>query len=73
MNTDAKLESLYVRIRTDRFYYLKFILEAYDGLGILSSSGIHKEIVLLRYPSEQRANLFGMLASIAKVLNPYNK
>lgn len=71
MNTNMKLETLYIRIRTDMFYYLKFILEAYDGLGILSSSGIHKEIVLLRYPAEQRKNLFGLLASIANMLNPY--
>ena len=72
MNQKIHLESLYIRIRTDKFYYLKFILEAYDGLGILSSSGIHKEIVLLRYPREQRKNLFLLLAAIAKVLNPYN-
>ena len=71
MNNAVNLETLYIRIRTDKFYYLKFILEAYDGLGILSSSGIHKEIVLLRYPAEQRANLFGMLSSIAEILNPY--
>jgi hypothetical protein len=73
MNNEVNLETLYIRIRTDKFYYLKFILEAYDGLGILSSSGIHKEIVILRYPAEQRNNLFEMLAAIAKVLNPYNR
>jgi hypothetical protein len=73
MNTIVTLESLYIRIRTDKFYYLKFILEAYDGLGILSSSGIEKEIVILRYPVEQRKNLFGLLSSIAQQINPYNR
>lgn len=73
MNHEVNLETLYIRIRTDKFYYLKFILEAYDGLGILSSSGIHKEIVLLRYPAEQRKNLFALLSAIAKVINPYNR
>jgi len=72
MNNELTLERLYIRIRTDKFYYLKFILEAYDGLGILSSSGIHKEIVLLRYPAEQRKNLFALLSDIARVLNPYS-
>jgi len=73
MDNEIHLETLYIRIRTDKFYYLKFILEAYDGLGILSSSGIHKEIVLLRYPVEQRKNLFALLSSISKVLNPYSR
>ena len=72
MKNEGNLETLYIHIRTDKFYYLKFILEAYDGLGILSSSGVHKEIVLLRYPQEQRENLFAMLSAIAKILNPYS-
>lgn len=71
MKKEVNLETLYVRIRTDKFYYLKFILEAYDGLGILSSSGIHKEVVLLRYPAEQRKIIFELLSAIAKILNPY--
>ena len=65
------LESLYLKIRTNRFYYLKFILEGYDGLAILSSSGIQKDIVLLRYPVEQRSTLFSLLAAIAKDITPY--
>lgn len=65
------LEKVYLKIRTDKFYYLKFILEGYDGLAILSSSGIRKDIVVLRYPVEQRATLFPLLASIAKDLTPY--
>ena len=66
-----QLNNLYLQIRTDKFYYLKFILEGYDGLAILSSSGIRKDIVLIRYPEEQKKNLFELLASIADILNPY--
>jgi len=64
-------EEVYLKIRTNRFYYLKFILEGYDGLAILSSSGIQKDIVVLRYPVEQRSTLFSLLASIAKDITPY--
>lgn len=73
MNSSVSLESLYIRIRSDKFYYLKFILEAYEGLGILSSSGIHKEIVLLRFPREQRHVMFSLLSSIAHQINPYTR
>ena len=65
------LEQLYIQIRTDKFYLLKFLLEAYDGLGILSSSGIRKDLVLLRYPVEMRRDMFSFLAAVAPELNPY--
>ena len=66
-----QLNNLYLQIRRDKFYYLKFLLEGYDGLAILSSSGIRKDIVLIRYPDEQKRNLFALLASIADVFNTY--
>ncbi len=65
------LEKLYLKISTKKFYFLKFLLEAYDGLAILSSSGISKDIVLVRYPREQRETVFALLCSIADKLNPY--
>jgi hypothetical protein len=65
------LEKIYLRIRPNKFYYLKFILEAYDGLGIVSSTGIRKDIIVIRYPDELRRTLFELLGSIAVILNPY--
>jgi len=67
-----KLEEIYCQIRTETFYFLKFILEAYDGLAILSSSGIRKDIVRIRYPREVRRDVFELLAAIAPRLNPYS-
>lgn len=67
------LEKLYLQIRTDKFYYLKFILEAYDGMAILSSSGVRKDIVLIRYPAELRRDVFVLLSELAENLNPYNQ
>jgi hypothetical protein len=65
------LEKIYLQIRPDKFYYLKFILEAYDGLGIVSSTGIRKDIIVIRYPGELRRTLFELLGSIAAIFNPY--
>lgn len=70
---EKNLERLFLQIRTDKFYFLKFILEAYDGMAILSSSGIQKNIVLIRYPSEMRHDLMQLLSDIAVILNPYKK
>ncbi len=69
--TVLELEEIYCQIRTERFYYLKFILEAYDGLAILSSSGIRKDIIRIRYPREVRRDVFELLSAIAPRLNPY--
>ncbi len=66
------LEKLFLNIRTDKFYFLKFILEGYDGIAILSSSGIRKDIVLIRYPRELRSDVFNLLSEIAGTINPYN-
>ncbi len=60
-----------MKIRTDKFYYLKFILEAYDGLGLLSSSGFRKDIVIVRYPAERRSEIVALLTDLAHILNPY--
>ena len=67
------MEKLYICIRPDKFYFLKFILEGYDGIAMLSSSGIRKEIVLIRYPREQRKDIFSLLSSLAPKISPsYN-
>jgi hypothetical protein len=67
------LEKLYLKIRIDKFYLLKFILEAYDGMAILSSSGSGKDIVLVRYPREERNNVLTLLSALAENINPYRE
>ena len=64
------LESLYLRINPARYHYLKFILEAYDGLCLLSTVPAKKGCVCIRYPKEQTETLFALLASLANSLNP---
>jgi hypothetical protein len=58
------LETLYIQISTDQYHFLKFILEGYDGLGMLSSS--ENGVVVLRYPREMKKDLMHLLASIGR-------
>lgn len=64
-------KELYLSIAPDRFHFLKFILEGYDGLAILSSVDGKKGIVRLRYPGDSETVLFGLLSSLAGSINKY--
>ncbi len=58
-------QRLYLRIAPDRIYYLKFILEGYDGMAILSTVDSREGIVVLRYPDEWGADLLELLAALS--------
>jgi hypothetical protein len=60
-----KLSKVYLRISPGRFHYLKFILEGYDNLAILSSYQSADGIVVIRYPQEMEQDLFALLGSLA--------
>ena len=64
----SRLDELYLRISPDKFHYLKFILEGYDHLAILSSYQNSAGVVILRFPKEMERDLFVLLASIAGYL-----
>lgn len=66
------LEQLYLLIRPDKFHILKFIIEAYDNLGIISSQDRKKGLVLLRYNSECSFEIMEVLASLAPKLKQFN-
>ena len=59
-----RLTTLYLRISADRYHFLKFILEGYDGLAILSK--IDGDYVLLRYPLGMQSDLMCLLSSIGE-------
>jgi hypothetical protein len=66
METDQKnLHPLFLRISPGRFHFLKFILEGYDNLAILSSVDSREGIVVIRYPEGHKAELFALLGDIA--------
>jgi hypothetical protein len=54
--------TLFLRISVNQYHYLKFILEGYDGLAVLSKK--ENDIVLLRYPAELHEDLIQLLFEI---------
>ena len=69
-NTQTSLHLLYLRISPGKFHFLKFIIEAYDNIAILSSVDNREGIVVLRYSEGHKNELFALLSSIAtKIIN----
>lgn len=61
-------EKLFLRINPKRIWYLKFILEGYDGIAVLSTEDRQSGLVLLRFGPEERGSLISLLAHIAPLL-----
>ncbi len=59
---------VYLRISPDKFHILKFILEGYENLAILSSHDMAKGIVRIRYISDSDRDVFELLSSLAPKL-----
>ena len=69
-NPQTSLHLLYLRISPSKFHFLKFIIEAYDNIAILSSVDNREGIVVLRYSEGYKKELFALLGSIApKLIN----
>ena len=64
-------EQLFLRVSPSRIWYLKFILEGYDGLATLSTIEPNEGVVLLRFPGTSPKTLFTLLSSIASVLRAH--
>jgi len=64
-----KLTEIYLIILPDKFHYLKFILEAYDNLAILSSYDSKKGIVVVRFPDSMGKDLVDLLSFLAPSLS----
>jgi hypothetical protein len=60
----ALCSSIRLQISSDRIHYLKFILEGYDGLAILSTVDAEQGIVELRSPPETQDELKALLHDI---------
>ena len=55
---------LRLRISPERIHFLKFILEGYDGLALLSTENSGQGLVEIRYPPEIESDLKELLQSI---------
>ena len=57
--------TLQLKIAPDRIHYLKFILEGYDGLAILSTADARNGLVEIHYPPEIKRDLLELLAEVS--------
>lgn len=64
----VSLASIRVRIAPEQIYFLKFILEAYDNLAILSTVDRIEGVMELKYPLELEQDVKGVLQSMARRL-----
>jgi hypothetical protein len=62
---DRQLIDTYYSIASNRFHYLKFILEGYDNLAVISSVKDHRNIIRLKCTVESLEELIQVLASVA--------
>jgi len=63
------LEQLFLRISPNKFHFLKFVLEGYDNMAIISSLDSREGLIIVRYPKELTRDLFDLLASISAELS----
>lgn len=67
-DNSQNLEQLFLRISPGKFHILKFILEGYDNMGLISSHRNDKGIVLLRYSKDFALEVMELLASLSPLL-----
>ncbi len=64
----ATLVETYYRIEPGRFHYLKFILEGYDNLAVISAVSQYHGVVRLRCAAETLSELIVILAGLAPAI-----
>ena len=62
----SSLVDTYYRIAPERFHYLKFILEGYDNLAVLSMISSQRGLVRLKCSRDSLAEMLELLASVSK-------
>ena len=64
----SSLASLRIRVDQKQIYFLKFILEGYDNLTIMSTVDRIDGVMELKYPPELEMDVKGVLQSMAQRL-----
>ena len=64
----SSLASFRIRIDPEQIYFLKFILEGYDNLTIMSTVDRIDGVMELKYPPELEEDVKGVLQSMAQRL-----
>ncbi len=60
------LLSLYLRIRPNRIHFLKFILEAYEGLAVLSVDRPKEGLIYIRFDPDNGREVIALLDSLCQ-------
>ncbi|MCI5223479.1 MAG: DUF4911 domain-containing protein [Candidatus Electrothrix sp. AR4] len=60
----AFVYTFYLRIRSDRISLLRFLLEGYDGLAVLSTMDVKQGLVRLIVPESRYVELWRFLAAV---------
>lgn len=64
LENQKKCSLLRLKISPERIHFLKFILEGYDGLALLSTENALEGLVEIRYPPEVQDELQALLQTI---------
>lgn len=59
-----RLQTIEARINPERIHFLKFILEGYDGLAVLSTLNEHEGRIKLAFPAESRLEVRTLLRDL---------
>ena len=68
LQSQSNLADLYFIIDPSRFHFLKFILEGYDNLGILSSINRKEGVVRVKTSHDSINELMTLIADIASLI-----
>jgi hypothetical protein len=66
----ARCSEITIQINPERIYFVKFILEGYDGLAQLSTIDPHQGIVRISYPDEVHEDVELLLQALEPAINP---
>jgi hypothetical protein len=62
------VRTFYLRIRPDRISLLRFLLEGYEGLAVLSTVDVRRGLVRLLVPACRYEELWSLLAAVCEDL-----
>ena len=70
MHLNDRMTECCFRIASNRIHFLKFILEAYDGLAVMSTLDAKQGVVWVGYFESGGEQLFGLMNALAPDLLP---
>lgn len=59
-----------MRVNPERIYFIKFILEGYDGLAMMSTIDQQQGIIRISYPNEVQKDVELLLQSLEPAITP---